>query len=105
MSYPSTMKPLSGFGTDWSSAEASLPNTPTHPYASSDMGADTFKSDTEAPPVVWLPPVDYTGLEAEVDERAAEHGSPFGGAGPLVGIALAMGIAAGGFVLIKGLAE
>jgi len=105
MSYPSTMKPLSGFGTDWSSAENALPNSPAHPYASTDMGADTFKSETEEPPVVWLPPVDYAGLEAEMEGRAAENGAPFGGAGPLVGIALAMGIAAGGFVLIKGLAE
>lgn len=105
MSYPSTLKPLSGFGTDWSSAENALPNSPSNPYATSDMGADTFKSDTAEAPVVWLPPVDYASAEAILEEVAAEDGSPFGGAGPLVGIALAMGIAAGGFVLIKGLTE
>ena len=105
MSYPSTMKPLTGFGSDWSSAENALPNAPANPYASSDMGADTFKSDSEEAPVVWLPPVDYEAAETVVEELSAETGAPFGGAGPLVGIALAMGIAAGGFVLIKGLAE
>ena len=99
------MKPLSGFGSDWSSAENALPNSPAHPYASTDMGADTFKSETEDPPVVWLPPVDYEEAESVVEQLSAENGAPVGGAGPLVGIALAMGIAAGGFVLIKGLAE
>jgi hypothetical protein len=104
MSYPSNMKPLTSFGTDWSSAENALPNSPTNPYASSDMGADTFKTETEEPPVVWLPPVDYDAPMV-VEEMAAEDGSPFGGAGPLVGMVIALGMAAGGFVLIKGLSD
>ena len=40
-----------------------------------------------------------------VEEMAAEDGSPFGGAGPLVGMVIALGMAAGGFVLIKGLSD
>ena len=99
------MKPLTSFGTDWSSAENALPNSPTNPYASSDMGADTFKTETEEPPVVWLPPVDYDAPIGVQEEMAAEDGSPFGGAGPIVGMVIALGMAAGGFVLIKGLSD
>ena len=39
------------------------------------------------------------------EEMAAEDGSPFGGAGPIVGMVIALGMAAGGFVLIKGLSD
>ena len=103
MAYPSGLKPLTSFGTDWKEASTNLPN---NPYAASDMGADTFKSEDEKP-VVWLPPVDYVGLEDSPEQLlAAEHsGAPFGRSGPLIGLGLAFAMAAGGFILIKGLSE
>jgi hypothetical protein len=103
MAYPTSMKPLTSFGTDWKAASTSLPN---NPYASSDMGADTFRSEDEKP-VVWLPPVDYVGLEDSPEKVLAAElgGAPFGRSGPLVGLGLAFAMAAGGFILIKGLSE
>jgi hypothetical protein len=103
MAYPTSMKPLTSFGTDWKEASTNLPN---NPYAASDMGADTFKSEDEKP-VVWLPPVDYDGLPASNEEilAAESNGAPFGRSGPLIGLGLAFAMAAGGFILIKGLSE
>ena len=103
MAYPTSMKPLTSFGTDWKEASTNLPN---NPYAASDMGADTFRSEDEKP-VVWLPPVVYEGLEDSPEQVLAAElsGAPFGRSGPLVGLGLAFVMAAGGFILIRGLGE
>jgi hypothetical protein len=97
------MKPLTSFGADWKAASTGLPN---NPYAASDMGADSFKSEDEKP-VVWLPPVVYEGLEDSPEQVLAAElsGAPFGRSGPLIGLGLAFAMAAGGFIIIRGLGE
>lgn len=114
LTYPATMTPLTSFGggatntsTDWKAASQSLPN-PVNPYSATDMGADTFRSQEKEAEVAWLPPIDYA--EAEFDTFGSEvlevvdesSSSPFGAAGPLVGVALACAFAGGTYLIVKG---